>query len=77
MNDSINYGNSSVEVSLLLIQNDYVSDMSGLAVYVKEGLPFSQDLFLENSSILDWLYVTQCFTSSSSFLTFFVFVCCF
>ena len=55
MNDSINCGNSSVEVSLLLIQNDYVSDMSGLAVYVKEGLPFSQDLFLENSSILDWL----------------------
>ena len=34
---------------LPLIQQDSASHMHGLAVYVKEGLPFAQDLFLENS----------------------------
>ena len=43
--------------------------MHGLAVYVKEGLPFAQDLSLENSAdsyVFDWLYFTQCLTSFSS-----------
>ena len=44
--------------------------MHGLAVYVKEGLPFAQDLSLENSaeftSVFDWLYFTQCLTSFST-----------
>ena len=31
---------------LLLIQKDSVTHMHGLAVYVKEGLPFAQDLSL-------------------------------
>ena len=35
---------------LLLIQKDSVTHMHGLAVYVKEGLPFAQDLSLENSA---------------------------
>ena len=43
--------------------------MHGLAVYVKEGLPFAWDLSLENSAdsyVFDWLYFTQCLTSFSS-----------
>ena len=42
--------------------------MYGLAVYVKEGLPFAWDLSLENctdSYVFDWLYSTQCLTSFS------------
>ena len=44
--------------------------MHGLAVYVKEGLPFALDVSLETLQILnyifDWLYFTQCLTSFSS-----------
>ena len=39
--------------------------MHGLMVYVIEGLPFVQDLSLENSAdsyIFIWLYFTQCLT---------------
>ena len=32
-----------------LIQKDFGAHMHGLAVYVKEGLPFARDLSLENS----------------------------
>ena len=35
---------------LPLIQKDSVTPMHGLAVYVKEGPPFAQDLSLENSA---------------------------
>ena len=35
---------------LPLIQKDSSTHMQGLAVYLKEGLPFAQDLFLENSA---------------------------
>ena len=35
---------------LTLIQNDSTSRMHGLAVHMKEGLPFVQDLSLENSA---------------------------
>ena len=35
---------------LPLIQKDSVTHMHGLAVYVKEGLPFARDLSLENSA---------------------------
>ena len=34
---------------LPLIQKDSSTHMPGLAVYVKEGLPFAPDLSLENS----------------------------
>ena len=37
-------------ISVPLIQKDYGTHMHGLAVYVKEGLPFTQDLSLENSA---------------------------
>ena len=46
----------------------YITHMYGLAVYVKEALPFAWDLSLENSTdsyVFDWLYSTQCLTSFS------------
>ena len=54
---SIDSGNFSVSGYLPLIQKDSSSThMHGLAVYVKEGLPFTQDLSLENS-----VYFYLCF----------------
>ena len=47
--DSIDSGNFSVRGYLPLIQNDSITHMHGLAVYVKEELPFAPDLSLENS----------------------------
>ena len=45
-----------------LIQKDPSTHIHVLAVYVKEGLPFAQNLSLENSAILayvfSWLYFT-------------------
>ena len=49
MYDSIDSGNFSVEGYLPLIQKDFITHMDDLAVYVKEGLRFTQDLSLENS----------------------------
>ena len=42
---------------------DSITHMHGLAVYVKEGLPFAWGVSLENSYVSDWLYFTQCLTS--------------
>ena len=50
LNDSIDSGNFSVRDYLPLIRNDSGTHMHGLAVYVKEGLPFARDLSLENSA---------------------------
>ena len=50
LNDSIDSGNFSVRGYLPLIQKYSSTDMYGLAVYVKEGHPFSWDLSLENSA---------------------------
>ena len=49
LDDSINSGNFSMRDYLPLIQKDSVTHIHGLTVYVKEGLPFAQDLSLENS----------------------------
>ena len=49
LDDSIDSGNFSVTGYLPLMQNDSTTHMHGLAVYVKEGLPFARDLSLENS----------------------------
>ena len=46
--DSIDSGNFSLRGYLPLIRNDSGTHMHGLTVYVKEGLPFAQDLSLEN-----------------------------
>ena len=49
LDDSIDSGNFSVRGYLPLIQKDSSTHMHGLAVYVKEGLPFARGLSLENS----------------------------
>ena len=48
LDDSIDSGNFLVRGYLPLIRKD--SNMHSLAVYVKEGLPFAQELSLENST---------------------------
>ena len=50
LDDSIDSGNFSVRVYLPLIRKDSSTHMHGLAVYVKEGLPFAWDLSLEKSA---------------------------
>ena len=49
MDDPIDSGNFSVRGDLLLIRRDFASHVYGLAVTVKEGVPFAWDLYLENS----------------------------
>ena len=63
LDDSIDSSNFSVRGYLPLIRKDSITHMHGLAVYVKEGLPFAWGLSLENSYVSDWLYFTQCLTS--------------
>ena len=48
--DSTDSGNFFVRSYLPLIRKDSSTHMHGLAVYVKEGLPFARDLSLENST---------------------------
>ena len=50
LDDSIDSGNFSVRGYIPLFQKDSSTHMHGLAVYMKEGLPFAQDLSLENST---------------------------
>ena len=50
LDDSIDSGNFSERGYLPLIRKDSSTHMHGLAVYVKEGLPFAWDLSLENSA---------------------------
>ena len=50
LDDSIDSGNFSVRGYLPLIRKDSSTHMHGLTVYVKEGLPFAQDLSLVNSA---------------------------
>ena len=70
LEDSVDSSNFTVRVYLLLIQKDSFTRMHGLPVYVKEGLPFAQDISLENSGD-SYLYfrlallhsVSYCFSS--------------
>ena len=69
MDDSIDSGNFSVRRYLPLIRKDSGTHIHGLAVYVKEGLPFARDLSLENSAdsyLCFRLALLQCLTSFSS-----------
>ena len=50
LDDSIDPGNFSVRGYLRLIRKDSITQMHGLALYVKEGLLFARDLSLENSA---------------------------
>ena len=67
LDDSIHSGNFSLRGYLAQIWNDSIIPMHGLAVYVREGLPFARELSLKTLRILtyvfDWLYFTQCLTS--------------
>ena len=75
---SIDSGNFSMRGYLPLIWEDSSTYMHGLAVYVKEGLPFAWDLSQENSSDpylcfwLDLLHSVSYFFPL--FITFFLFV---
>ena len=69
MDVSIDSYNFSDRGYLPLILKVSVTHMDGLTVYVKEGLLFARDLFLENSVdsyVFDWRYFTQCLTFFSS-----------
>ena len=68
LDDSFDSGNFSVRGYLSLIQKDSGTHMHGLAVYVKEGLPFAWDVSLENSAD-SYLFSTG-FTSLSVLLLF-------
>ena len=62
LDDSIHSGNFSVRGYLPLIQKDSTTHMHDLAVYMKEGLPFTRDLSLENSAdsyLCFWLALLQ------------------
>ena len=50
LDESIDSGNFSVRGYLLLIQKDSSTHTHRRAVYVKERLPFTRDLSLENSA---------------------------
>ena len=50
LDESIDSGDFLVRDFLPLIWKDSRTHMLGLAVYVKEGLPFARDLFLANSA---------------------------
>ena len=50
LDDSVDSGNISVRGCLPLIQKDTIIHVHGLAVYVKEQLPFAWDLSLEHSA---------------------------
>ena len=50
LKDSIDSGNFPVRDYLPLIRKNSIIHMHGLAVYVKEGLPFALVLSLENSA---------------------------
>ena len=50
LDESIDSGNFSVTSYLPLIRKDSTTHMHSIAVYMKEGIPFTQDLFLENSA---------------------------
>ena len=70
LDDSIDSGNFSVRGYLPLIRKDSSTHMHGLAVYVKDGLPFAWDLSLENSADCYILMFSTCFTSVSVLLLF-------
>ena len=62
MDDSIHSGNSSMRGYLVLIRKDSSTHIHGLAVYVKKGLPFAQDLSLANSADSYSCFLLVCFT---------------
>ena len=78
MDDLIDSRNVSLRAYLPLIQKDSVIHIHGLTVYVKEGLAFAQDLYLENSVDscfqLTLLHSVQCLPYFSS-INHFLYLC--
>ena len=77
--DSVDSENFSMRCYLPLIIKDSITHMHGHAVYVKEGLPFALDLFLENSADSYLCIRLALFHSVSYFffplsITFFIFM---
>ena len=68
LNDAIDSGNFFVRDCLPLIRKDSITHMNGLAVYVKEGLPFARDLSVKNCGFL--LVFSTGFTSLDVLLLF-------
>ena len=58
LDDSNDSGNFSLRGYLPLIQTDSSTHMHVLTVYVKEGLPFAQDLSLENPFVFLLMFST-------------------
>ena len=82
LDDSIDSGNFPVRGYLLLIQKNSSTHMHGLAVYVKEGVFFAQDVSLGNSADSYLCFGLALLHSVSLLLfplsiNFFVFVQCF
>ena len=50
LDDPIDCGNFSVRVYLPIIWKDSITHMHGLAVCVKQGIPFAWDMSLKNSA---------------------------
>ena len=69
LDGSIDSGNFSVGGYLPLIRKDSSTHIHGLAVYVKEGFPFAQDLSLENSAD-SYLYFRLALLHSVSYIFF-------
>ena len=50
LDNPIDFDNFPVTSYLSLIRKDSITHIHSLAVYVKEGLPFARNIFLENST---------------------------
>ena len=74
LDGSTDSANFSLGCYLPLIRNDSRTHMQGLAVYMKEGLPFAWNLSLENSadSYLNFRLALLYFTSSIDHFLIFV-----
>ena len=70
LDDLTDSGNFSVRGYLPLIRKDSSTHMCGLAVYVKEGLPFARDLSLENSAADSYLCFRLALLHSVSYSPF-------
>ena len=67
LDDLIDSGNFSDRDSLPLLRKDSSTHMHGLAVYMKERLPFARDLSLENSAYFYLCFRLALFHSVSYF----------
>ena len=71
LDDSIDSDNFSMSVYLTLIQKDSITIMHSPVIYMKEGLPFAQDLSSENSPDSYLCLQPALLQSASHFLLFY------